>query len=183
MLHFGSHSSDDAAGGCSSKRVAATHHRTHASCMGSKPCLRRGKQDDGSAMGRSRHWTRRVDVPVGRLHLVGAPYTSGPMGGHDPLLLDVDGPSHLWVDRHRGLLSLGAQPFNPNLSVRFSTSQVSKGPPTTTSGGRRAFSSRFWGGVYLCQALGTMLEKCSLYIPRIGLVGVDSDGSACQPPW
>jgi len=134
-------------------------------------------------MGRSRHWTRRVDAPVGRLHLVGAPYTSGPMGRHDPLLLDIDGPSHLWVDRHRGLLSLGAQPFNPNLSVRFSTSQVSKGPPTTTTGGRRAFSSRFWGGVYLCQALGTMLEKCSLYIPRIGLVGVDSDGSACQPPW
>jgi len=45
-----------------------------------------------------------------------------PHGRRGPLLLDVDGLSHLWVDRHRGLLSLGAQPFNPDLSVRFSTS-------------------------------------------------------------
>ena len=51
----------------------------------------------------------------------GFPYTSAPWAAW-PLLLDVDGLSHLWVDRHRGLLSLGAQPFNPDLSVRFSTS-------------------------------------------------------------
>ena len=81
---IGSSSSDDASGGCPSKRMVATHHRTHASCMGSKPCLRRGRQDDGSDMGQSRHWARPVDAPVGRLHLVGVPLYERPMGGVAP---------------------------------------------------------------------------------------------------
>ena len=115
-----------------------------------------------------------MDLPVGG-HTCRGLLTQGTQPPDTRLLLlDTDVPTHLWVVRLRGLLSSAPQPFNLSLSVCFLDTPGFTGPLTTTTGGRRAFSSRFWGGgdVYLCQALGTMLERCSLYIPRIGLVGI-----------
>jgi hypothetical protein len=64
---------------------------------------------------------------------------------------------------------------------------IEKGPPSTTIGGRRASQEGFWGGGFLRQTLRTMPKRRIIYQSGVdlgfGLVDVYLKGSVCQPPW
>ena len=136
-----------------------------ANCVGSKPCLRRWTQEDGSDLGGSCHWTptgwtcQWVVIPGGgSLHRAPSHQIRGSFYW-TPMCRHTCGWSAFGGSFHRHLSHLTC----PCLFV-FSIPQVSRDrqhPPPAVVG---PFLAGSGGGVYLCQALGTSVEKCSLYM-------------------
>ncbi len=64
---------------------------------------------------------------------------------------------------------------------------IYKGLPPTTIGGHRTSQKCFWGGGAYAKPSGPCSRIAILHqkwmVPGFSLVDVDSDGSACQPPW